>query len=106
MYPVRRLILNIKYLNGTREKYEVDALFDETKQTQQIEELMNSPVIAIQTRQNLVVIPTSSIQRIEISPTPMKFPISVLRNGRRLPICLERKRTASGDVVLDLGDSP
>lgn len=71
--------LTVKFIDGNSEIFE----FEESGQKLSLEKMMSLPVLTLELNKTLLVIPTTHIKSIEVSPVPGKLPGGLIRQARR-----------------------
>jgi hypothetical protein len=81
-----KITLKIYYMNGNHESFEFFPNPDVSKlnTVSRIHKILDSQQIILELPDQVVVIPMSSIQKIEISPVPEKLPDNAIRDVRAI----------------------
>lgn len=83
MNEARIVQITVYYVNGEIQKYEFERqASDQASLASRIQKTLSVNELMLEVEDKLVVIPLPNIQRIEISPAPLKFPDSVIRGVR------------------------
>ena len=74
--------LIIHFNDGTKKTFSFPRLTEDTTSiVTKIDKFLDSPNIILELEQELVIIPTSSIKYIQISPKPLKLPSMTIPNA-------------------------
>ena len=74
--------LNIRYANGTKQKFEYIREEDTMNIASNIREALNANQLLLELGDRVLIIPFQNIQSIEISPPPGKLPPIAIKNVR------------------------
>jgi hypothetical protein len=79
-----KTIMTIRYLNGTEQKFEFTRVDEEQVKFigSRIQDFLSANFFIFELEDRALIIPTNTIQNIEVKPAPVSFPPNVLRNVR------------------------
>ena len=81
----RTVRMTIRYINGESDCFEFDSPQEEKALlASHIQRVLNSKELMLEIGDHLLVIPMQNIQKIELSPVPLKLPDIVIRNVRQV----------------------
>jgi hypothetical protein len=81
----RTVQMTIRYINGESDCFEFDSPQEEKALlASHIQRVLNSKELMLEIGDRLLVIPMQNIQKIELSPVPLKLPDIVIRNVRQV----------------------
>ena len=81
----RTVRMTIRYINGESDCFEFDSPQEEKALlASHIQRVLNSKELMLEIDDHLLVIPMQNIQKIELSPVPLKLPDIVIRNVRQV----------------------
>ncbi len=76
------VILNSHFNDGTKKTFSFPRVAkDTTSIGTKIDKFLDSPNVILELNQELVIIPTSSIKYIQVSPKPLKLPSTAIPNA-------------------------
>ena len=75
-------ILTIRYMNGTKQKFEYTRTEDALNVASRIQDVLKGNQLLLELEDRFLIIPLNNIQSIEVSPPPAKLPPNTLRNVR------------------------
>jgi hypothetical protein len=74
--------LTIHFNDGTKKTFSFPRVANDTTSiATKIDKFLDSPNVILELDQELVIIPTSSIKYIQISPKPLKLPSTAIPNA-------------------------
>lgn len=81
----RTVRLTIRYISGGSDCFEFDSPQEEKAVlASHIQRVLNSKELMLEVGDRLLVIPMQNIQKIELSPVPLKLPDIAIRNVRQV----------------------
>ncbi|ERT04527.1 putative bifunctional phosphoribosyl-AMP cyclohydrolase/phosphoribosyl-ATP pyrophosphatase protein [Lyngbya aestuarii BL J] len=79
----RTVRMTIRYINGESDCFEFDSPQEEKALlASHIQRVLNSKELMLEIGDRLLVIPMQNVQKIELSPVPLKLPDIAIRNVR------------------------
>ncbi len=76
--------LTIRYVNGTKQKFEYIRQGDTANIASNIREVLNANQLLLELGDRVLIVPFQNVQSIELSPPPVKLPPIAIKNVRFL----------------------
>jgi len=85
MSDENRGIMTIRYVNGTEQKFEYARFKDDSSissAASRIHDMLKANQILFELEDRFLIIPLQNVLSIEVSPPPIKFPLSTVKDVR------------------------